>query len=133
VWKGGACGMELVVYLVTHIFQKSEEDAREIMMDTHQHGVGLCAVYDRLEEAEARLAEAVALARQHGHPLELTLAKARAARCDDRHIRVELTGGRMLNASLAWFPKLLEASTDQRDRYAIREPGRLLSWPDPQP
>jgi ATP-dependent Clp protease adapter protein ClpS/tetratricopeptide (TPR) repeat protein len=130
IWNDDTTPMAFVVYLVTHIFQKSEEDAREIMLDTHQHGVGVCGVYDRTEKAEERLAEALALAREHGHALELTLARARAVRCDERHMRVELTSGRTLNASLAWFPKLLNASTDQRGRYAIREEGRVLSWPE---
>src|SRR5262245_7574877 len=130
MWNDDTTPMAFVVYLVTHIFQKSEEDAREIMLDTHQHGVGVCGIYDRLEEAEERLAEALALAREHGHALALTLANAKAVRFDERHMHVDLVDGRALNASLAWFPKLLNASAAQRDRYAIREQGRLLSWPD---
>jgi ATP-dependent Clp protease adapter protein ClpS len=128
IWNDDTTPMAFVVYLVTHIFQKTDEDAREIMMDTHQHGVGVCGVYDRAEEAEERLAEALALAHEHGHALELTLAKATGVRFDERHMRVELMGGRTLNVSLACFPKLLDASPDQRARYAVREQGRLLSW-----
>jgi tetratricopeptide (TPR) repeat protein len=41
-----------------------------------------------------------------------------------------LTDGRTLNVPLAWFPKLLSASADQRQRYALSEEGRVLSWDD---
>ena len=138
--------MEFVVYLLKHIFQKSDDEAHEIMLDTHHHGAGVCAVYDRLNDAEAKVAEARALARQHGHPLELTyafgdaaqrakptrplekdlgMARAKVVRFDLTDMQVELIDGRTLNAPLAWFPKLSSASEDQRQRYALSEEGRV--------
>jgi ATP-dependent Clp protease adapter protein ClpS len=151
MWNDDATPMEFVLYLLKHVFQKSEDEAHEIMLDTHHHGAGVCAVYERLEDAEAKVAEAKALARQHGHPLELTyafgdaaqrakptrplekdlgMARAKVVRFDMKDIRVELTDGRTLNVPLAWFPKLLSASADQRRRYALSQEGRVLSWND---
>jgi ATP-dependent Clp protease adapter protein ClpS len=151
MWNDDATPMEFVVYLLKHVFQKSEDEAHEIMLDTHHHGAGVCTVYDRLEDAEAKVAEARALARQHGHPLELTyafgdaaqrakptrplekdlgMARAKVVRFDMKDMQVELTDGRTLNVPLAWFPKLSSASADQRGRYALSEEGRVLSWDD---
>jgi len=118
-----ATPMAFVVYLLQHVFEKSEDDAHEIMLDTHHHGVGVCGVYDRREDAEAKVAEAKALARQHGHPLELTyaygdaaqnarparqlekdlgMARAKLVRFDDTDMQVELVDGRTLSVPLAW-------------------------------
>jgi ATP-dependent Clp protease adapter protein ClpS len=151
MWNDDATPMEFVVYLLKHIFQKSDDEAHEIMLDTHHHGAGVCAVYDRLEDAEAKVAEARALARQHGHPLELTyafgdaaqrakptrslekdlgMARAKVVQFDMKDMQVELTDGRTLNVPLAWFPKLSSASADQLRRYALSEEGRVLSWDD---
>src|SRR4029077_1716809 len=77
MWNDDDTPMAFVVYLLKHVFQKSADEAHEIMLDTHHHGVGVCGVYDRLEDAEAKVAEARALA--HGHPLELTYAFGDAA------------------------------------------------------
>jgi len=143
--------MAFVVYLLQHVFEKSEDDAHEIMLDTHHHGVGVCGVYDQREDAEAKVTEAKALARQHGHPLELTyaygdaaqrakptrqldkdlsMARAKLVRFDDTNMRVELVDGRTLSVPLAWFPKLSSASADQRRYCALAEEGRVLSWYD---
>ena len=151
MWNDDATPMEFVVYLLKHVFQKNEDEAREIMLDTHHHGAGVCAVYNRLEDAEAKVAEARALARQHGHPLELTyafgdaaqrakptrplekdlgMARAKVVRFNMKDMQVELTDGRTLNVPLAWFPKLSSTSADQRRRYSLCEEGRVLSWDD---
>ena len=146
-----ATPMAFVVYLLQHVFEKSEDDAHEIMLDTHHHGVGVCGVYDRREDAEAKVAEAKALARQHGHPLELTyaygdaaqnarparqlekdlgMARAKLVRFDDTDMQVELVDGRTLSVPLAWFPELSSASADQRRYCTLAEEGRILSWYD---
>src|SRR5262245_53412134 len=151
MWNDDTTPMEFVVYLLRHVFDKSETDAQAIMLETQHHGVGVCGVYDRLEDAEARVAEARTLARQHGHALELTytpgdaaqkarparslerdlgMARARLVRFDDRDMQVELVDGRTLSVPLAWFPQLAGASPDQRRSCALAEEGRLLSWYD---
>jgi ATP-dependent Clp protease adapter protein ClpS len=149
IWNDDATPMEFVVDLLKVVFLKTADHARQIMLDTHNHGVGVCAVYDRLDEAEAKVAQARDLARRHGHPLELTyaygdaakkgkptrplekdlgMAKAQLVRVDETDMHVELIDGRTLSVPLAWFPKLLSAAADQRRQYALSDHGRALSW-----
>jgi ATP-dependent Clp protease adapter protein ClpS len=149
IWNDNATPMEFVVHLLKVVFLKTADHARQIMLDTHNHGVGVCAVYDRLDEAEAKVAQARDLARQHGHPLELTyaygdatkkgkptrplekdlgMARAHLVRVDETDMHVELIDGRTLSVPLAWFPKLLTAAADQRRQYALSDQGRALSW-----
>lgn len=46
---------------------------------------------------------------------------------DQDNMWIELTDGRTLGVPLAWFPRLLKASPDQRDQYELTEGG--LHWP----
>lgn len=149
IWNDNATPMEFVVHLLKVVFLKTADHARQIMLDTHNHGVGVCAVYDRLDEAEAKVAQGMDLARQHGHPLELTyaygdaakkgkptrpmekdldMARAKLVRVDETDMHVELIDGRKLSVPLAWFPKLLSAAADQRRQYALSDQGRALYW-----
>ncbi len=48
---------------------------------------------------------------------------------DDRLI-VILADGRELAAPLAWFPRLLEASADQRRNWRLIGGGHGIHWPD---
>jgi len=48
---------------------------------------------------------------------------------DDRLI-VILADGRELAAPLAWFPRLLEASDDQRGNWRLIGGGHGIHWPD---
>jgi ATP-dependent Clp protease adapter protein ClpS/tetratricopeptide (TPR) repeat protein len=151
IWNDDTTPMEFVVHLLQVVFLKTADNARQIMLDTHNHGVGVCAVYDRLEEAEAKIVQARDLARQHGHPLDLTyafgdaakkgkptrplekdlgMARAKLARFDKTDMHVELIDGRTLSVPLGWFPKLLGATEDQRGQYALSDQGRALSWND---
>ena len=151
MWNDDATPMDFVVHLLQVVFLKTADNARQIMLDTHNHGVGVCAVYDRLDDAEAKVAQAKDLARQHGHPLELTyaygdaakkgkptrplekdlgMARAKLVRFDETDMRVELIDGRTLSVPLAWFPKLLSAAEDQRRQYECGDEGRVLSWND---
>ena len=43
---------------------------------------------------------------------------------------VELDDGRSLGVPLAWFPRLLHATADQRDNYRIGHSGNGLHWDD---
>jgi Protein of unknown function (DUF2442) len=53
---------------------------------------------------------------------------ATAVRFDEHMMWVDLTDGRTLGVPLAWFPRLLHASADERQRVEI---GRLgLHWED---
>jgi hypothetical protein len=48
---------------------------------------------------------------------------------DDRLI-VTLADGRELSAPLAWFPRLSEATTEQRRKWRLIGRGHGIHWPD---
>jgi len=66
--------MEFVVHVLVRFFNKSQEDATEIMLNVHQRGVGVCGVYP-YEVAETKVTQVVDFARKHQHPLQCTLEK----------------------------------------------------------
>ena len=55
-----------------------------------------------------------------------TFAKATQVRFDPDSLWVELSDGRVLGVPLAWFPRLLQATPEQRE--AVRISGRGLHW-----
>jgi ATP-dependent Clp protease adaptor protein ClpS len=73
IWNNDATPLAFVIHLLKHVFQKSEDDAHEIMLDAQKSGVAVCPLYNRIEDAEAKIAVARAQVHQHGHRLELTL------------------------------------------------------------
>jgi Protein of unknown function (DUF2442) len=53
---------------------------------------------------------------------------AKAVRCDEDTLWVDLADGRTIGAPLAWFPRLLRASSEQRAAVRISPTGRGLHW-----
>jgi ATP-dependent Clp protease adaptor protein ClpS len=66
--------MEFVVHVLERFFNKAREDAEVIMMQVHRQGVGICGVYT-YEVAETKVAQVIAFAQRHQHPLQCTLEK----------------------------------------------------------
>ena len=66
--------MEFVVHILEKIFGKSGEDAFEIMMHVHRHGVGICGLFT-FEVAETKVTQVIEFARRHQHPLQCTMEK----------------------------------------------------------
>ena len=66
--------MEFVVYVLEAIFNKSRDEATQIMLHVHQNGVGLCGVYT-YEVAETKVAQVVDSSRRNQHPLQCTMEK----------------------------------------------------------
>ena len=60
--------MDFVVQVLTEIFGLEPDDAERVMLETHDEGAGTCGTFTR-EEAEAKAALVLDLARQHQHPL----------------------------------------------------------------
>src|SRR5258706_8318734 len=66
--------MEFVVHVLERFFAKPREEAVQIMLHVHRHGVGICGVYT-FEMAETKMAQVIELARRHQHPLQSTMDK----------------------------------------------------------
>lgn len=66
--------MEFVVHILQKFFNKSLEEATQIMLHVHQNGVGICGVYT-FEIAETKVTQVIDLARKYQHPLQCTMEK----------------------------------------------------------
>jgi hypothetical protein len=51
-------------------------------------------------------------------------------RSSEDSLHVTLADGREVSAPLAWFPRLLSASQDQRDHWRLIGGGVGIHWPD---
>ena len=68
--------MEFVVQVLQDVFEMNYDDACTLMLGIHHNGMGVCGIYGR-QEAEAKVAEVLALAGRHKHPLKCTLEEMR--------------------------------------------------------
>ena len=66
--------MEFVVHVLEHFFAKNREEATQIMLHVHQHGVGECGVFT-YEMAETKVTLVMDFARKHQHPLQCVMEK----------------------------------------------------------
>lgn len=57
-------------------------------------------------------------------------ARASDVRIADDKLAVTLVDGRTLTVPLRWFPRLLNASIDQRSRWQLIGSGEGIRWPD---
>ena len=61
--------MEFVVLTIQRFFNKSLEQATQIMLQVHTKGVGVCGVYPR-DIAETKMNQVIKYARDSQHPLQ---------------------------------------------------------------
>jgi ATP-dependent Clp protease adaptor protein ClpS len=66
--------MDFVVEILMLIFNKSPEEAVNIMLNVHRKGIGLCGVYT-YEVSETKIETVHAIAREQGFPLKCTMEK----------------------------------------------------------
>ena len=66
--------MEFVVEVLVYVFQKSAEQATQIMLDVHRSGVGVCGIYP-LEIAETKVDTVLRLAQENGFPLKCIMER----------------------------------------------------------
>lgn len=66
--------MEFVVHVLMRFFNRTEEQATEIMLHVHHHGVGECGVYT-YEIAETKVTQVMDFSREHQHPLQCVMEK----------------------------------------------------------
>jgi len=64
--------MEFVVEILMLVFNKTPEEAVEIMLNVHQKGIGICGVYT-YEVSETKVNTVHDLARDNGFPLKSTM------------------------------------------------------------
>ena len=67
--------MEFVVWVLQSVFNMSEEQAIQVMLNVHLRGMGVAGVYT-YEIAETKVERTTALAREHEYPLLATMEKA---------------------------------------------------------
>ena len=51
-------------------------------------------------------------------------------RCDEHSLIVDLMDGRTISAPLAWYPRLLRATPEQRAHWETCAAGYGIHWPD---
>ncbi len=66
--------MEFVIHVLERFFNKSREDATQIMLHVHHNGVGECGVFT-YEVAETKVTQVMDFARKHLHPLQCVMEK----------------------------------------------------------
>ena len=66
--------MEFVVEVLVYVFQKSSEEAMQIMLNVHRSGVGVCGIYP-YEIAETKVETVETLARENGFPLKCIMER----------------------------------------------------------
>jgi ATP-dependent Clp protease adaptor protein ClpS len=67
--------MEFVVDVLERIFSMNRTTATRVMLEVHTKGKGVCGVFT-YEIAETKVAQVMAYARQHQHPLLCTMEEA---------------------------------------------------------
>jgi ATP-dependent Clp protease adaptor protein ClpS len=66
--------MEFVVHVLERFFNKQREEATQIMLHVHHHGVGECGIFT-YEVAETKVTQVMDFARRHQHPLQCVMEK----------------------------------------------------------
>ncbi len=64
--------MEFVVLILQELFNKSELEATQIMLNVHKQGSGVAGVYTK-EIAETKVMLVTQVSRQNEHPLRCTM------------------------------------------------------------
>jgi ATP-dependent Clp protease adaptor protein ClpS len=64
--------MEFVVFILKHVFMRSDADAFTIMLKVHNEGIGVAGIYP-YEVANMKADKAMNLSRAHEYPLLCTV------------------------------------------------------------
>ncbi len=56
--------------------------------------------------------------------------RVRGVHVDDESLTVDLMDGRSITVPLAWYPRLLSATAEQRQRWEMSSGGYGIHWPD---
>ena len=67
--------MEFVVETIEHFFNKTREQATQIMLKVHTEGAGVCGVYPQ-DIAETKMSQVMIRAKEAQHPLQCVIEPA---------------------------------------------------------
>ena len=67
--------MEFVVTVLEKFFNKTHEEATQVMLNVHNKGTGICGVFP-YEVAETKVAQVTEYSREQEHPLQCTMEQA---------------------------------------------------------
>jgi len=67
--------MEFVIMVLEKVFNKKQNEARQIMLHVHKKGIGICGTYT-YEIAESKCVTVIDMAKKNDHPLQCTMAKS---------------------------------------------------------
>jgi len=62
--------------------------------------------------------------------IEIQPARATTVRLSDDELIVELEDGRTLAVPIAWYPRLLHGTHDERQNWRLIGTGQGIHWPD---
>ena len=61
---------------------------------------------------------------------EIEEARARTVAVNDEAVSVDLVDGRTIIVPLGWYPRLWNATPEERDHFEIFGDGSYIHWPD---
>lgn len=61
--------------------------------------------------------------------IELRMVSAQNVRVTDEALIVDLSDGRTVSVPLAWFPRLLHGTTEERNKWRLIGDGEGVHWP----
>ncbi len=62
--------------------------------------------------------------------IEIQIPRAMGGNVTDDTLSVELDDGRMIAVPLAWFPRLVHATSEERSNWRLIGSGQGIHWPD---
>ena len=62
--------------------------------------------------------------------IEIRIPEAEDASVTDDTLRVELSDGRTISVPLAWYPRLVHATQEERNNWELIGKGQGIHWPD---
>ena len=62
--------------------------------------------------------------------IEFRMASAQSVNVTDEALIVDLSDGRTVSVPLAWFPRLLHGTPEERNKWRLIGTGEGIHWPD---
>ena len=62
--------------------------------------------------------------------VEIEVPGATTLKVTEEALTAQLTDGRVISVPLAWYPRLVHATQEERDNWEIFGDGRFFHWPD---